>query len=89
VGSILFSDEDRIYIAAQLRRARLRAGFNQEQLAELLGKPQSFVAKCETRERKIEFFELLEFCSVLAITVEELVRPEIRPLLTTARKEKS
>ena len=42
----------------KLRRARLEAGLTQAQVAELLGKPQSFVSKVEAGERRVDFVEL-------------------------------
>lgn len=48
----------------RLRKARLEAGFTQEQAAKLLGRPQSFVSKCESAERRVDFIELLEFAKI-------------------------
>ncbi len=42
----------------RLRQARLEAGLTQAQVAELLGKPQSFVSKVEAGERRVDFVEL-------------------------------
>ena len=42
----------------KLRQARLEAGLTQVQVAERLGKPQSFVSKAESGERRIDFVEL-------------------------------
>jgi transcriptional regulator with XRE-family HTH domain len=60
-------------MVSRLRDARLACGLTQDQLAEKLGKTQSFIAKYETRERSLEFFEVLELCQVLKITVSHLV----------------
>ena len=68
-----YGNEDRIYMVSRLRDARLACGLTQDQLAEKLGKTQSFIAKYETRERSLEFFEVLELCQVLKITVSHLV----------------
>lgn len=56
----------------RLRQARKRAGMTQVEVAEALGKPQSFVSKTETGERRIDPIEL----SALA----ELYREDIRDL---------
>lgn len=50
-----------------LTAARLAAGFTQEQLAAQLGRPQSYVAKYETGDRRLDVIEFLEVCSELAI----------------------
>lgn len=54
--------------------ARKRAGLTQAQLAEELGKSQSFVAKCENGERRIDVIELLEWARVLNCDPANLVR---------------
>ena len=48
----------------RLRQARLEADLTQVQVAEVLGKPQSFVSKCETGERRVDFVELLTFAEI-------------------------
>lgn len=45
----------------RLREAREAAGMTQEKVAEHLGKPQSFVSKVETGERRIDPTELEKF----------------------------
>ena len=47
---------------------KLNAG--KTQVAELLGKPQSFVSKCESGERRVDFVELLEFAQIYQKPVE-------------------
>jgi transcriptional regulator with XRE-family HTH domain len=42
----------------KLRQARLEAGLTQVRVAELLGRPQSFVSKIEAGERRVDFVEL-------------------------------
>ncbi len=43
---------------AQLRAARLHAGMTQQDVARELGKPQSYVSKCESGERRVDIIEL-------------------------------
>lgn len=50
----------------RLRQAREEAGLKQAEVARILGKPQSFVSKCESGERRVDFIELLEFARVYA-----------------------
>jgi len=50
-------DPDYLEFVANLRRARKASSLTQEQLASQLGKPQSFVAKVETCERRIDLLE--------------------------------
>jgi len=47
--------------------ARKDAGFTQQQVADQLGKPQSFVAKYEGGERRLDIVELVEIAKVLGV----------------------
>ncbi len=48
----------------RLRRARLRAGLTQIEVAAALGKTQAFVSKCELGERRIDPIELSDFAQL-------------------------
>lgn len=48
----------------RLRKARERAGLTQDEVAEELGKPQSFVSKVENGERRIDPVELCYFAEL-------------------------
>ena len=47
-----------------LRRARKEAGLTQIQAAKKLGRPQTWVSKCELGERRVDFVELENFTAV-------------------------
>lgn len=68
---------------ALLRRARKRKKLTQAQLAFLLAKPQSYVSKVETCERRIDFIETVEWCANLDIPLDELLPNELRQTLET------
>jgi transcriptional regulator with XRE-family HTH domain len=53
-----------------LRQARKEAGLTQIEVADGLGKPQSFVAKCESGERRIDIVELSEFAHLYQKSIE-------------------
>ncbi len=53
----IFSKEHRA-IVRNLRRARLKAGLTQVQVAKKLRRPQSFVARMESGQRRIDAVEL-------------------------------
>jgi len=59
-------------LRARLRRARLAAGLTQTQVAARLGRPQSFVSKCESGERHIKVAELETFAHLYGTTPERL-----------------
>ncbi len=45
-------------LGQRLREAREAAGLSQIEAAARLGKPQSFISKCESGERRIDVIEL-------------------------------
>lgn len=49
---------------ARLRAARQEAELTQLQVARALRKPQSFVSKCESGERRVDVIELAQFARV-------------------------
>lgn len=53
---------------------RKKAGLTQEELARKLGKPQSYVSKFESGERRLDVIELLDVAGALQITVSSLTR---------------
>lgn len=57
-----------------LRQFRLAAGLRQEDVAERLGVPQSFVSKYESGERRVDLIELRQICRAVGVTLPELVR---------------
>jgi transcriptional regulator with XRE-family HTH domain len=61
----------------RLVAARNAAGLTQHQLADKIGRPQSFVAKYEGGERRIDLIELLQIADLLGVDPLRIVR-EIR-----------
>ena len=52
-----------------LREARHQAGLTQVEAARRLGKHQSFLSKCETGERRVDFVELLTFADLYGVDI--------------------
>lgn len=46
----------------------------QVDLAEQLGRPQSFVSKFETGERRLDVIEFLEVCEALSLSGPDVLR---------------
>lgn len=51
----------------ELRRARIAAGVTQVEAAKRLGRPQSFISKCESGERRVDVAEYLALCQVFGV----------------------
>ena len=47
-------------------------GITQQQLAQKLKKPQSFVSKYENCERRLDVVEFLEICRIMDINPQEI-----------------
>ncbi len=62
-----------IEFVARLRAARKATGHTQGALAELLHKPQSFVSKVETCERRIDVIEAARWCVALGVTLADVL----------------
>lgn len=50
-----------------LTDARKAAGLSQQDLAELLGRPQSYIGKLETFERRLDALELFDLIAALSL----------------------
>ncbi|HQQ75374.1 MAG TPA: helix-turn-helix transcriptional regulator [Pseudomonadales bacterium] len=50
-----------------LIQIRKEAGMTQDQVANALGKPQSFVSKYENGERNLDFIEVIDVIEVLGL----------------------
>jgi transcriptional regulator with XRE-family HTH domain len=57
-----------------LRDMRTHAGLRQSDLAERLGRSQSYVAKFESGERRLDLYELDVVCRALGVDLGECVR---------------
>lgn len=66
---------------ARLRAVREQQEISQAELARRLGKPQSYVSKVETCERRIDLIEALELCAALDTPLETIIPAELRHLL--------
>jgi transcriptional regulator with XRE-family HTH domain len=53
--------------------ARKAAGITQAELAGKLDKPQSYVSKVESGERRIDVIEFIDICEAVGAVLERLV----------------
>jgi transcriptional regulator with XRE-family HTH domain len=64
---------DHLALISVLRRARDTAGLTQQQVAAALSRPQSYVAKVEVGERRLDVVEFIELARVLGHSPETLI----------------
>jgi transcriptional regulator with XRE-family HTH domain len=57
-----------------LRQHRAAVGLNQTALAKKLGRPQSFVSKYESGERRLDLIELHQICQALNVPFSEFAK---------------
>ena len=53
--------------------ARRKQGLTQVEVAHYLGKPQSFVSKYESGERRLDVIEFIEVCKALKINPATII----------------
>lgn len=58
--------------------ARERQGLTQAELATRLGKPQSFVSKYESGERRLDVVEFVSVCEALGVEATALFQSVLR-----------
>lgn len=54
--------------------ARKAADLTQQDVADGLGRPQSFVAKVESGERRIDVVEFLQICRIMRADAGDIIR---------------
>jgi transcriptional regulator with XRE-family HTH domain len=73
----LRSAEHRAFCAL-LVDSRRKAGLNQTEVAQRLGKPQSYVAKYEGGERRLDVVEFLAVCEAIGTDPLRILRTLVR-----------
>lgn len=61
-----------------LRAAREGLDLTQSDLADRLGKSQSYVSKIETAERRADVIEVVDICKALGVPLQAVVPPHVR-----------
>ena len=57
-------DKDYREIIERLKKARIGAGLSQQAVADKLGKPQSYISKIESGERRLDVAEMKKFAVI-------------------------
>jgi hypothetical protein len=69
----LFSPEYDAFLVL-LRQTRMKAGMTQSDATRALRRPQSFISKCESGERRVDVVERLQFCREYKAEPAKLMR---------------
>lgn len=72
MSSSLHSHQYQIF-RSLLVAAREELGLTQVQIADRLGKPQSFISKYERGERRLDFTEFIELANLLEIDIVDFI----------------
>lgn len=67
------NDPDYRAFIARLIRARREAGLKQADVADQLGKPQSYVSKCEAGDRRVDVIELVRLARIYGKSLDWFV----------------
>lgn len=59
----------------RLRRARSESGLHQKEVAEMIGREQPFISRCESGERRVDVIELQDFAKAYGKPVEWFLPP--------------
>ena len=68
VWGIIIKHADQTILQNLLRAIRKESGLSQQELAARLDKPQSFVSKYESGERRLDILEILQICRTLEVS---------------------
>ena len=66
--------KDHKYIVEQLKKARQEAGLEQEQVAKILEKTQSYVSKIESGQRRIDIITLKGFAKIYKKSLDFFIK---------------
>ncbi len=83
---MLFRRNDSAYerLRLKLKETRIEAGLTQAEVARMLGRPQSFISKVETRERRVDFLELQMLAKIYGKSPSYDEDPSVTQLFTPA-----
>jgi transcriptional regulator with XRE-family HTH domain len=61
------SDETYERLSQLLTEARKQSGLSQQEVADRLGRPQTYVSKCERGTRRMDLVEFLEMADIIGV----------------------
>ncbi len=69
----VYTEEYRMFLA-MLVEVRQKAGLSQQQVADRLGRPQSYVSRYESGQTRIDTVELVRLARVIGFDAASMVR---------------
>lgn len=63
MGKSIFT-KDHKYVVEQLKKARVEVGLTQIEVAQKLGKTQSYISKIESGQRRIDIVQIKKFAEL-------------------------
>ncbi|WP_165665391.1 helix-turn-helix domain-containing protein [Metapseudomonas otitidis] len=79
----------RALLQEALKQIRLDAQLTQADLAKRLGKPQSYISKYESGERRLDIIEVQEICLAVGETLSNFAKALEDSFVTEEKIEKS
>ncbi len=73
MATTIYSKEHRTLVE-RLKKARKKAGLNQEEVAKLLGVTQSYVSKIESGQRRIDIVQLKRFAKMYKKNIDYFLK---------------
>lgn len=73
---------------SRLRSMRKKLNVSQIELAKKLSKPQSYISKVETGERRIDLIESLEICTALGVDLNKVIPKNLKKEIANKRSKK-
>jgi len=83
----VFTEEYQSFLST-LVQARINAGLTQTDIANSLGRPQSFVSKYERGERRLDVIEFVAVARILGLTASDVIATVERQLHLRSREAK-
>lgn len=69
----IYSEQYQLVIRT-LKEARMKQNITQEKLAQALQRPQSFIAKVESGERRLDVVEFVHIARLLSLNPETVIK---------------
>ena len=73
MSKTIYSKEHK-YLIEQLKKAREGSGLDQEQVAKILKKTQSYVSKIESGQRRIDVVQLKAFAKIYKKSIDFFIK---------------